>query len=70
MGGGLEVGELRVGLDGLWSDEAAGIDEVVLHGESAIRGNERIRGSGRRCGGEEEVEMEDGGGQGRGEELG
>jgi hypothetical protein len=58
------VGELRGGLDGLRSGEAAGVDEVVFDSES------RIRGNGRRAGGEEAVEMGDRGESGRGEELG
>jgi hypothetical protein len=33
LGGGLEVGELGGGLDGLRMGEAAGVDEVLLDGE-------------------------------------
>uniref|UniRef100_N1QPV6 Uncharacterized protein n=1 Tax=Aegilops tauschii TaxID=37682 RepID=N1QPV6_AEGTA len=34
IGGGLEVGELGGGLEGLRSGEAAGVDKVVLDGEA------------------------------------
>jgi hypothetical protein len=33
------VGELRGGLEGLGSREAAGADEVLLHGEARVWGN-------------------------------
>ena len=58
LGWGFEVGELRGVPECLGSGEAAGVDEVVLDGEF------RIRGNGRRAGGEEAVEMGDGRGSG------
>jgi hypothetical protein len=61
------VGELRGGLECLGSREAAGADEVVLHGEARVRGNAGGGGGGGR---EEAMVLADGRGEGRRDELG
>ena len=59
VGGGFDLGELTGVLECLDSGEAAGADEVVLHGEA------RVWGNGGRRGGEEAVERCCGRGGGR-----
>jgi hypothetical protein len=64
IGWGLDVGELRGGLEGLRSREAAGVDEVFLDGEA------RAWRNGGRGHGEEPVERTDGEGGGGRAEMG
>ena len=62
LGGGFEVGELGGGLESLGWREAAGADELVLHGKASVwknSGDEAVELRDRRCRGGRDLLGED-----------